>query len=607
MIQKRADKQNWKGSLVEFEALSINAQRVKRAAQQSLNAHYRELQKAMWEKAIDAIMFPFRAMRTAMSTGEISQIGRQGYPTLLTFPTAWKKSLKGIQIAFQNPNTRFKVIKAIEESSRFAESVKYENSVGDEHFPIDRVITRLRDKDYKVSKIPVAGAVLSLAAEVQQRLEHAYTDPADLQRFYVYSAFASIIDGQGLTDKQLDRAKKRAVYYAQILSGKGSLPKFFGENSFASKMMADMFFAPNLLASRFEVAFHFNPILAPILAPTGLKTTMLKKGLQLYSIPMLLAVILGAMFKPDDDDDDVGYLDVLNPLSKNFLKVKIRGTDVNLDISGGMSEFQRLMFHDWAHLVYAAATQDFDGFMRKVKALGQNEANTFTSKRFARAKLAPGASLGADLVSGSDFLGHPINWEEGGYWGAVTSRFAPITWQNIYKSLHYDEGRSLTKEPQTFTEGLKNANRLSFSNIPETLLLGALEGVGATATRYDKETGSIAADVAWAMWSNKYEAKDPRYSRVRSTFRRLFAKRDQLAARGKSFDHIDRTIEEVKAKYASFSQKAMAEGEQQSRQGTFEFVTKGFDVEQVRRVLMFATENEKQELLPILDKKMRKK
>ena len=242
------------------------------------------------------------------------------------------------------------------------------------------------------------------------------------------------------------------------MTGKGSLAKLIGHNSFGSRLLSTLGFAPNLLASRFETAFHFNPLISPILAPTGLKGTIFKKSLRLYTIPAILALALSMIFEPEDEDKQL--LDVINPLSKDFLRVRIKNTDINLDVSSGMSEMQRLMFYDLASLGYTLFTGNEGEFQQKAELLAGKEINTYLSSRFVRGKLAPASSLAVDLVSGSDYLGRPINWSEGGYFGAITSRFIPLTYQNVWDSLTYDENYSMLKEPQTFENAKAKAKQI---------------------------------------------------------------------------------------------------------------------------------------------------
>lgn len=586
-----------------------DAQFKRHQAKKALDAYYSLLQKSKSEKVFEGITFIPDLMRTLMSTGEISQIGRQGFPTLLTFTTEWAKSLKGIKAGLSNPQTAFQYAQSIANSPRFSESQKYgveysaigDYVLGDEHFPVSRMFNRLAEKDYKLSKIPVLGTLLSGAAKTQQRMEHAYNLPADSQRFFLYDTMASIIDSQGLSDKQIEVAKKRIAYYANILTGKGSLAKLIGHNSFGSRLLSTLGFAPNLLASRFETAFHFNPLISPILAPTGLKGTIFKKSLRLYTIPAILALALSMIFEPEDEDKQL--LDVINPLSKDFLRVRIKNTDINLDVSSGMSEMQRLMFYDLASLGYTLFTGNEGEFQQKAELLAGKEINTYLSSRFVRGKLAPASSLAVDLVSGSDYLGRPINWSEGGYFGAITSRFIPLTYQNVWDSLTYDENYSMLKEPQTFENAKAKASRFSLANIPTALLYGTMQAVGLQANQYEKGVNSLAEDVAWGMWQNKYEAKNPQLTRVRGELRVLFRKKMELERKNQDTSGVDKVIEEIKTKYQSLGEKVVSDAKEQAKQGKFSFVTQEFTPEQIRKIMIFATESEKTELQKILQKK----
>ena len=108
------------------------------------------------------------------------------------------------------------------------------------------------------------------------------------------------------------------------MTGKGSLAKLIGHNSFGSRLLSTLGFAPNLLASRFETAFHFNPLISPILAPTGLNQELFSKIITpLYNSCYFGVGIINDIWAEDEDKQP---LDVINPLSKDFLRVRIKTT-----------------------------------------------------------------------------------------------------------------------------------------------------------------------------------------------------------------------------------------------------------------------------------------
>ena len=89
-----------------------------------------------------------------MSTGEISQIGRQGFSNAFDLYNRMGKKFKRIKAGLSNPQTAFQYAQSIANSPRFSESQKYgveysaigDYVLGDEHFPVSRMFNRLAEK-----------------------------------------------------------------------------------------------------------------------------------------------------------------------------------------------------------------------------------------------------------------------------------------------------------------------------------------------------------------------------------------------------------------------------------------------------------------------------
>ena len=81
------------------------------------------------------------------------------------------------------------------------------------------------------------------------------------------------------------------------------------------------------------------------------------------------------------------------------------------------------------------------------------------------------------------------------------------------------------------------------------------------------------------------------------------AKKWNWNAKNQDTSGVDKVIEEIKTKYQSLGEKVVSDAKEQAKQGKFSFVTQEFTPEQIRKIMIFATESEKTELQKILQKK----
>jgi hypothetical protein len=172
--------------------------------------------------------------------------------------------------------------------------------------------------------------------------------------------------------------------------------------------------------------------------------------------------------------------------------------------------------------------------------------------------------------------------------------------------LHYDESKSLTKEPQTANQAVENFFDMRLSNIPPTLLSGTMETVGVAANRYYKDSSSLAENVAWGMWENKYPSKNPQLSRIRSSLRNLYRLRNKKIEAGKDTASVDARIKKITTKYAFIPQAEFNKAKKQAKQSKFAFVTQSMTAKQVKLIISVASDQEKKELEKIHSKKLRK-
>ncbi|HXG83953.1 MAG TPA: hypothetical protein VNI84_07990, partial [Pyrinomonadaceae bacterium] len=547
-----------------------------------------ELKKSKLRKVADAAQIPGDVMRSLMTTGEISYILRQGFFPLVMFSKDGVRGIKGVKAGLSNEVSRLLYQQELEEHSRFSEAVKYgvkfaelgSRAEGDEHFRSDFM-----------NKIPLYG-----------RLEKAYTLPADAQRLFIFDSLSKVAEESGINPEQIVKAKEHAAYLANIITGKGTIDKVFGRGSYFTRFLSTVGFAPNFLSSRFESAFWFSPM-GVALAPKGLKLTVAKKGLRMYGGIAAVALALAAMFQPDDEKKEVWS--VLDPTDPNFLKVRLRNTNIRVDISGGMSNAMRLMFIDFMAAGYFVAS----GQTERLTDIFNNESELF-SLRYLRGKLSPMASLAVDAVTGSDFIGNPINWKEGGYWGAVTSRLAPISWQQIYEALLYNPADSQLREPKTAAAALEKIGRIGRGefSIANALSILVPAGLGVGINQYEKIAQSEAEEKAWSMnqpFSGKQKtAEEETMRRVKGGLRNLTRMKNQIEGAGGDAALYQKAIDAAVKKY-NVTGEDLKEIKDQAKSGVFEFPTKTLSSSDIDTIIKYATADEKPELEKIKAEKVK--
>lgn len=575
-----------------------------RKHRQTIDGYYRELGKSLGAKIIDAGMEAVNILKGTGATGEISYLLRQGaLPLILDTRAAVRGDWEGVGHGlFNNPEQLAVFIEKVRSHARFKEAqaagAKF-SQIGDFNIADEHFSSKL------LEKIPL-----------YRRAEAAYTLPGDLQRLYLFDAWAKVIEDQtGLSEKEIASAKRYAAEVINALTGKGDVKKVLASGGGISKLLNTIFFSPSLLVSRFQSAYYLSTGFAT--APKGMRRQMAKKGLRFYSAVGLLAYLLGMALDPDDDD--FGKIEV----KKDSWLHKALGDealDMHFDLLAGMDKPLQLMFRTAAGIYKAVANNDKDYF---TDAMVENSRQLFVNKsgewKFLRGKLSPGASWAVDAYMGTDYIGRPYT-----NWGALSSRLLPMSWGQVYDALVYDRADAMMKEPVTMERAQKrwNDNERKYANAAVILTATFL---GAGITEYPKGESSRAVQKAQEL-SDVVSEKSPEQRRVEGGLRSLIKEKLDRQAAGENTTEIDGQIRTYAAKYQDVSKDVKSlngkyeknplppnvrtkfENQAANKNGLLEYYAADLSAEELRRVLPLAESPDEIKVLEnLLKEKIKKK
>ena len=589
-LRQRAyeNKANIKTTKEEFEKIrqeQLIAQAAARRQRQTLDSYYEHLKRGTGARVAEAGMEVINFLKGTSATGEISYLLRQGaLPLILDTRAAIKGDWQGIGHGLaDNPKKLAVFVETVRKHKRFQEAQMMgarfteigDVKIADEHF-----------SSKILEKIPL-----------YRRLEAAYTLPGDLQRLYLYDAWATVIEGQtGLNKFEQVKAKKYAMQVINALTGKGDVKKVLSSGGALSKLANVMFFSPSLLVSRFQSAYYLTT--GFVTAPKGMRLQMAKKGLRLYTALGLFAYALGMAFDPDDDD--FGKIKVKRD-SWLARQLGFDGEDLHFDALFGMDVPLRIAFRTAAGLVKAVANNDkayfTDAMIENSRQLTVNKNGEW---RYLRGKLSPSASWAVDAYTGTDFIGRPYT-----NWGGATSRLLPLSWGQVYDAMLYDRADAMMKEPVTFERAKErwDKNERKYANAL-TMLTASFLGVGIN--QYPRSDSSKAVQKAQEL-SDARSEKPAEQRRIEGGLRSMISEKLNLQAAGRSEEaqEYDRRIREYAEKYKVKNLSKLTR-QAKDKNGLLEYYINDLTAAEINRVLPVATPEERKILEKARDAKLKK-
>lgn len=313
--------------------------------------------------------------------------------------------------------------------------------------------------------------------------ERGYRTYLNKLRADTFSTVVNNWDRAGILTDQ--RAKKLSAFL-NVASGRGRL----GKLEDVADILAIPFFAPRLLASRFQVPLSLFEKDAHVRQQVAR---------DLLSFVGVGTAVLGIAHAAGADVE-------LDPRSTDFGKIKVGNT--RIDFWGG---FQPVARYTAQIMTGRRKTSDdtFDDVDRR---------DTF--ERFIRSKLSPGGSIVYDLYAGNTFMGEELEATPGFAANEALKRTAPLFLQDMYDAVRIDGVKgglltapaffgasALTYEPsdaQTFRQQFEKAARQDWDKLLDHERYAILEKNPELQEAYEKWQDSretVLADIT----RTKYE------------------------------------------------------------------------------------------------------
>ena len=630
-LEARHEREQYQGDLKAFENHLSRGRTASAVAKSEFTSYAQKVGRGWVKKTAHAVIETVAATKGLSTWGEISYVLRQGFVPLITDTrNAAKGDWQGVGHGLQGDNELFKAIASgvdkakldeiqtkIQKSKLFGKLMidipfrtLLENGAGMDTIAqylsdhsVSMFIDRIRQhpsfgdaqrhgiRFTQIGDFNIADDHFSVKAleviPLYKRTEYAYTLPGDLQRLYIFDAWSKVIDGQGLDVIQTKRAKKYAAETINAFTGKGDVKRILASNGAFAKLLNLTFFSPQLLISRFQTLNRLTTGFAT--APKGMKWQMAKKGMRFYGVVGLIALLTGMVLDPDDDDFGTIRIKVGDRDMRDTRVNILAGLDVpaQLYMRTAMGFAKSLVSNDIAYVGDAMKANMTDFVLDKRQ-----------TPRFARSKLSPGASFGYDWLDGKDFIGRPTT-----LWGSVTSRVAPLSWQQVYDAFLYDRYKEMVKEPRDLQYGINKAvtHEQKMTNAIVTMVASFL---GMGITQYPKDDPSQALQLARQL-SPAVSKKDEETLRQEGGLRNLL--KAQLTEQGEEREKAKAAVQRWLQQYPALrAEMAKLQSQVKSKTGLLAYYGKDLNADQLRRVREKATDVDEIKLIDSMIKRATK-
>lgn len=486
------------------------------------------------------------AMRTMMASLDLSAALRQGGFFSIAKPEAQGKAFANMMKSFAEKGYG-RAVQELEANPHFTMAQRAGIDFAIAGKSADEK-SALGEELYKgeetIEKLWFFGPIIKKA--ITGWSERTYTAFLDTQRMVMFEMFAKELEAAGLTMLRNKPEFEKIAQFVNVATGRGAMP----QNKFAKLIIDLPLFAPRYTLSRFQLLnMTLNPVAYYNMPPHARNIVMRSAGRFYGTVGVVAAIAAAAGVMAIDPDDD------------DFMKIKIGNS--RYDIFVGMLQPAKLMIR----LALATARGDRipgETYHDVSKAL----------ERFIRGKLSPVASGVVDWYKGSDFVGN-----EFGYWRAIYSRLIPLTVSELIQSAG--------------TDGVKGvAKTLPF----------AFFGIGVQTYEGKPEAPKTAAEKLAAKAVAMQIVPKPRSDEDRAA-QDLVAK---LKARSRAGEDVaaEATQAIVEGKIKADKMKEILEARDKSY-----LIDKaeGLSLESVAAVYRVAGAEEKKQLQPLFDEKMKNK
>jgi hypothetical protein len=356
-----------------------------------------ELTAPFGRKVLHAVAEVMNAPRSIMASADVSAPFRQALLASVHNPRAFTKNLGPMFRYLVSEKNYAQVMRGIEEHPMYPnmldDGVRF-TGLGDLGHREEAFMSNLAEK--------ITGGKYS----VVRASSRAYVGFLNKLRSDLYVSLVE--DAQAIGAWGGPKTGRDIAHFVNVATGRGKLP---GSLERAAVPLNTVFFAPRLLASRFEsFAMPFYPTLDPFVRKQAV--TAAARLVAAGSTVLGLAALAGAKV-------------VLDPRNADWGKVRIGNT--RADIWGGHQQLARL----FAQIASGQIVSSTTGKRLGLKGGYGNLSRQDILKRFFEGKLAPSPSLVNDWFRGTDFADRPFSWKR-----AVVSRSYPLLVQDALDVYH---------------------------------------------------------------------------------------------------------------------------------------------------------------------------
>lgn len=364
-----------------------------------------------WRKVVGGIAEVGNLTRALMTSIDFSAIGRQGWFIGAGHPIMAAKSIIPMFQSMLSEKAQFAIDEAITKRDNFALYKKHglELTEHNNHLPTkmeEAFMSRWLDH---VKPDPGAGFTKRAITEIRNKLlapvrgsQRGYTTFLNLLRADAFDAMAATL---GKNDV-LSKAEGDAIAnYINVATGRGKI----GKKNAGAQFLSNIFFAPRLVASRFNLLFG-----QPLSGGSARSKALIAGEYARFLAGTAVVYMLGALAKSGDDDDDKRPFVETDPRSRNFGKMRFGNTYV--DPLAGLAQtttFATQMLTGEKKTAGKGEVQPLARYGRLSDVTGDQYGKKTpfwddiagVMTYFARTKLAPLPSALIDARTGYDVIG----------------------------------------------------------------------------------------------------------------------------------------------------------------------------------------------------------
>lgn len=391
---------------------------------QSKQAGFRDLIKAgdINKAGMRGLESTFGLAKSFKTTFDMSALGRQGFPALMTHPTVWaKNTVKQFGDWMKALGKGSEPIMDISNADMIARDLAINGTYRRAGLKVYGAMDNFWEEQFPKSFMKAKGKIAEKAPlHPMQAAEAAFTafqqrNRADMFDMLYKNALDAGID---VTDDTFLKALGNRV---NTLTRAGSMPKQVGAD--AQKFLNMTFFSPQMFTSNFGLLGGHV-----LTGGAGRAGTVLSKELNFIrkeSAKDLIKMAVSSAAALVAANAATGGKVEVDPRSSDFGKIKIG--DTRFDLTGGLTGIVTLGMRMLTQSTKSSTTGEIIKLNDPDDPDGKTVADVI--EQFAENKLSPAAGVIWDLAQGKDFDGKRPTAAS-----TLKNAFAPLIWDNVHSA-----------------------------------------------------------------------------------------------------------------------------------------------------------------------------